>query len=306
MIQEIENRRGRALREKIEHYKPSGIYASQISSCQLQMVWNITKWEQKELWDEHVQALLDAGKAREREIIRELLNLGIQVVEGQSKFEEKAIGVVGRYEGKIKLNEHKLLFEIKATSPNVWQSIANADDLWRKWWTRKYIYQMQLYLFGMNEEGMILILDDSRGHWKLIPILTDYEIGEWVFKQCEEVKKHIETETEPEPIDYDADICGNCPFQSLCPVPISFGEGARPVPDDVAEKLARYEKIKDMAQEAETLRKELTRAFEGHEVLLAGNYTVSGRWVEIKGRHQEAKEIPPRRYWKWQVVKLDK
>lgn len=74
----------------------------------------------------------------------------------------------------------------------------------------------------------------------------------------------------------------------------------------MAEKVKRYEEIKDFAREAEALRKELTKAFEGQEILLAGDYMISGKWIEVKGRHQEAKEIPSRKYWKWQAIPFDK
>ena len=104
---------------------------------------------------------------------------------------------------------------------------------------------------------------------------------------------------------YDPDICSACAFQSLCTAPVSFGEGAKPLPSEMVEKLARYEEIKGIAKEAEILRKELTAAFEGQEILLAGDYyAVSGKWINVKGRIQERKEIPPRKYWKWAAVRL--
>lgn len=258
------------------------------------------------MWDEYVQARMNAGSERETVIIRELMGLGYEWVHGQQKFEDKKLGVVGKIEGRLKKDGWIVPVEIKTMNPNMWGRINTVEDLFDKWWTKKYFYQVQTYLWGNNEPVMLLLLDDCLGHWKIIPVPLDYDRAELMAQQYERVEAAVQSGVDPEPIPYDAEICGGCNFKHVCPVPVSFGDGLRPLGPDVADLITTVESYADFAKAHENAKKELKEALKGHDMAIAGNWGITGKEINVKGREVPARTQAPYSYWLHKWTPLDK
>ena len=278
LAEEIIEKRKASLREKTKAYPRAYPYLSDISECERQMVYGVTDWQSRALPDEDLQARFEAGNLQEREIVRELQGLGYKVTLSQMPVEVKGRGGIllarGRIDGFIEWENGGTRWhfpiEIKSMNPNIFQGIKSLDDFQKKPHLRKYVRQLQMYMFGNNVEQGLFILTDCLGHWKLIPIYLDLGECEQIMQRLERVYAHLQTKTQPDRIVYDRELCGKCPFAAVCLQDV-IGQEPQMIDNPALESdIDRHELLYPMHSEFNQLHKKLTGVFDRVEKAIVG------------------------------------
>ena len=274
LADEIIEKRKASLREKTKAYPRAYPYLSDISECERQLVYGVTDWQSRALPDEELQARFEAGNLQEREIVRELQGLGFKVTLSQMPVEVKGRGGVllarGRIDGFIEWDGLKFPIEIKSMNPNIFNGIKSIEDFQKKPHLRKYVRQLQMYMFGNNVEQGLFILTDCLGHWKLIPVYLDLGECEQIMQRLERVYAHLQAKTQPDRIVYVHELCGSCPFASVCLQDV-IGQEPQMIDNPALESdIDRHEEIYPLHAEFSQLHKKLTATFERVEKAIIG------------------------------------
>src|SRR3990167_3304876 len=281
--------------------------ASSIGVCEREMVYSITHWDKKSPPDVQLMARFEEGKEQERKVIRELMDLGFEVIEGQKPFElrNKAGKVIltGTIDGKCLYKDKKISFEVKSLDPNIYSQLDSPDDF-NKWdWSKRYPLQMQCYLYGNNEEEGLFIITDCKGHWKIFSVKLDYAQMEEILQKCERVMENIATETLPD-FYKNASVCRKCwALGKVCTPPLDFGPGIEVVDDpEIEVKLARRGEISAYSKEFANLDKEIKDYFKGRPNSLCGNCVITGTERISNLKAQEAREM---KSWITKIEKVE-
>jgi hypothetical protein len=293
LAQEIIDRRKKELAGRINHYQRKNSILSDIGECERQMVYSVLDWDKKPLHDEELQARFDIGNLFEREIVRDLLGLGFSVNHAQMPVEILGRGGVkiatGKIDGFIQYEGKKIPIEIKSMNPNVFNSINSVEDFNKKPWTRKYLRQLQLYLFGNNCEEGLFICTDCLGHWKLFPLYLDLGECEALLQRLERVYAAIQSKTYPDRITYDQSLCGKCPFSVICLADI-INKPADFIDNPALEAdLDRHEELKPMASEFDALHDKIKGTFKGIEKAVVGTKYL----IQMIPSQRTTYELPP-------------
>ena len=281
LIDEIITRRKNYLTAQIKRTPVNNFRASDIGDCDRQMVYGILNWKEKAMHDEGLQAIFEAGNREEQAVKQRLgYQLGLEFIEQQTPFEIKYRSgetiCRGHIDGKILFEGQAIPVEIKSMNENVFNSIRSLDDFQKKTIHRKYLRQMQLYLYGNNMESGIFILSNFRQE-KLIPVVLDYGECENILTRLEKNWKHIKDKTYPEKINYSESICGHCGFAHIC-LPNAENKGAKFIDNTVLEeKLNRREELKELKSEYENIDDEIKEIFQNiPEAFVGKNWRIIG------------------------------
>ena len=300
MITELIDKIVAARKNKLESqravYPRNTFIASDIVGCDRYMVYSVLNWQDRQALDGAVLARLEEGRRHEKQIIAELLELGFEVIEGQKPFEIKnrsgEIICRGKIDGILRDGKNKYPFEIKTMNPNVFNSVSSLDDFNKKEYLRKYIRQIQLYLYGNNLDEGMFILDNLAGQQKILPVSLDYGECEKILQQLERCWELVKQKKYPDPISYDENICGNCPFATTClrDIPaenrLDFSTD-----EDLPTLLARYDELKPLAKEFEEVDDAIKSKFaivdKTKDILVGDNWRIS-----IKIGKRKSYEVP--------------
>lgn len=293
---EIETKRNAMLLATITNRPKQNSWASQVSACNRQNVYSILNWEDRKLHDIRLAARFKAGNDQERIILRELNELGFDVVEGQATLPTDmtaAYRVSGRIDGKLRYMGHRIPFEVKSCHPRIFaklERMSNADALAfisADRYISSHLKQFSLYLFGHNEEAGLLLYTDCMGHWKLVTVTLNYALAESVLDQLDLVKRYVEAKELPDRIPYDEDLCGGCSFLHICLPDVVRAETQ--LVDDPATVVAldRRAQLSAPADEYEELDKALKEKYRGTtRKILGGKWVVESKEVLVKGKPQ--------------------
>lgn len=306
----LANKREARLTANITSWKPRTNNASQISSCRLMMWYARMRSEDRAKWNTWVEATVEDGKHEERLIVQELMEDGWEIEAGQAQVDIKdAKGrtiLTGKIDGKIRWEGHKVPFEIKRLQPYVFKQVQEKGlpMLLLRSWTRKYLWQIQTYLYQHSEPRGILICSDGMGHKIFLPVSLDLSEMETILKTCEAVEDAVQANLPPPPLPlFDPDLCGRCAWQHICPVERG-GVGAEIITDDeIVELLEERDRSKEgrAAYEAADKRvKDLLK--ERARVVVAGRWLVTGGWKE---RSVSAKPASVSRFWQSKIERMD-
>lgn len=315
-IDEAIRRRKDTLGRKINRYPRTQFIASDVHDCDRYMVHSILDWEQRPLHDEGLQAIFDAGNKEEANVKARMAEDGWDVIHQQMPFEVKTrkgeVICRGKIDGKVMYGRTAIPWEIKSMDGNIFRGIKCIEDFQHKVHLRKYLRQMQLYLFGNNAEAGLFTLSDFR-HEKHIPVVLDYGDCEHILGRLERNWEFVKAKKYPDRIEYDSAVCGRCPFQHIC-LPDIKNAGAHQITnDEVLADLNRWTELKPLAAEFKRLDEEIKEYFRNKaDVLVNLTYRVLGR--ATKGQARICKDlIPPdlvEKYtkrepgWKTEIVKL--
>ncbi len=220
LINDITEKRKAKFEAARSVYARTHFIASDISACDRYMVYSVLNWQERKAFDGGVMARLEEGSRHEKQMIAELLTMGFSVIQNQMPIEIKDNkGVLmcrGKIDGLLEYQGQKFAMEIKTMNPNVFNSINCLEDFQRKPYLRKYLAQLQLYLYGNNLEYGLFILDNLMGQWKMIPVMLDYEGTEAILQKIERNWKNVINKTYPAPISYDSEMCEDCSFAATC------------------------------------------------------------------------------------------
>lgn len=317
LIGEMIEKRRATLAAKINKYPRERFIASDIGDCDRQMVHSVLDWDKRPLHDEGLQALFDSGNREEESVKARMAADGWQVTHQQTPFEikNKAGEVMcrGKIDGKIIYNRLAIPWEVKSMDSNIFRSITGLDDFKKKPHLRKYIRQMQLYLFGNNAEAGLFTLSDFRRE-KYIPVALDLGECEHILQRLERNWEHVKAKTYPERMDYDNTICGRCPYIHVC-LPDVKNTGAKFIDnDELLTTLNRIEELKPLSKEYDTLDKEVKSAFRNiPDAVINLTWRIMGK--ETKGRATLDKTLIPvdilekatktEPGWKTDIIKLE-
>ena len=270
--------------------------ASSITSCDREMVYSITCWDKKPVPEPWLQARFEEGKEQERKVIRELMDLGFEVVEGQKPFEIKSrqgkVILTGSIDGKALWKDKKVPFEVKSLDPNIYQQINEVDDFNKYDWARKYPLQMQVYLYGHNEEEGLFIITDCKGHWKIFTVTLDLGEMEKILQRCEFVMDSIDRNEMPA-FCKDASICRKCwALGKVCAPDMNMGPGLVIIEDAEMEvMLVKREELRSANKEYDEIDTYIKGYFKGKPNSVCGNFQITGKPRIAKYPAQEARTV---------------
>jgi hypothetical protein len=297
LVDEIIDRRVKQLEAGNDRKMPSRFWASQIGDCDRQMVYGLARWKDKPLYDYGTLALFDSGRKEEANINRLLMDLGFDISQQQNPIEIKnRAGEVicsGRIDGLINWHGQKLPYEIKSMNDYVFNSIKDVSDFQKKAYLRKYTRQMQMYLYGNSKEAGLFVLSNFR-QIKIFAAALELETCEQILQRLERNWAHYKAGTLPEPIEYNDEICGNCPFRHICLVE-NKNKDAVMLENKVLEaKIGRLFELKPIAKEYADLDDELKAPFKINkvpEVYIGDKYVVKTKTSVNKS--VDTKALPP-------------
>lgn len=283
---EIVEKRKEQLRADNKRFIPRNFYASNIPECKRQMVHGILDWDKRELADDGLLSLFDSGKAEEKRIIQMLMSIGYDVIQQQNpisiKNKKGEIICSGKIDGKISYKGFYFPYEIKSMQDYTFQSIKSVEDFEKKPLLRKYLKQLQLYLYGNNIECGLFIISNFR-QIKVIPVYLDYGLCEQILQTLESAWVYVQKKEYPEPITYNPQICDYCPFEMLCSK-MTNNKPAEFINNEILEgQIARCIELKPLVKEYEELDEMIKAPFKEKEVLSA----VIGTKYQIIGRKQK-------------------
>lgn len=288
LIDFIIQKREDVLSKKISRYPKRAFTCSDIHECDRYMIHSVLDWDKRELHDTGLQAIFDAGNKEEENVKNRLgYELGIEFIEQQSPFEIKnnqgEVIASGRIDGKILWNGKAIPVEIKSMNENSFNMLNSLDDFKRKPLYRKYLRQMQLYLYGNNQQYGLFILSNFRTE-KIILVELDYGECEYILSRLErlwEMKKRGEY---PEGT-YKPELCDRCPFASLCMADVSNKPADLINNEELEEKLNRREELSAAAKEYADIDAEVKAVFKSIP------HAFVGKSFEIVGKEQVRKSV---------------
>lgn len=288
LAQEIPAKRLADLTQKAQsRWMPKNFYASGIPECDRQMVHSLLDWDKKPLADPNLQAIFEAGKSEEARIVRMLSELGYEVIAQQNPIQIRhprtgEIICTGKIDGKILVGRHAVPMELKSMNPNAYARINSVEDFAKSPYYRKYIKQMQLYLYGNGEEAGLFIISDFR-NIKVFLVYLDFGLCEQILKQLERCWDYVKAKKYPEPIAYRAEVCDYCPFEFLC-TKTTCNKGAEFLESpELEHDIARWMELKPLKTEFEALDKAIKGPLKEQDILNA----VIGTKYQIVGRKQK-------------------
>ena len=251
--------------------------------CLRYLVLNRTRWQEKSPHDARLQMIFDLGHVFEDVVMGDLREAGFRVLEQQRPFSWDKYQITGSIDGKLLINGVAVPFEVKSSSPYVFKTIETIEDMkhHKYHYMRKYISQLTLYLLmGNQERGVFLFVNKSLGEIKDIWLDLDYALGEQLLQKAEAINQHIAKGTLPEPMEYNEDICGSCPYAHIC-MPDRIGKEVEVTDDtELIGLLDRYAVLKPMAKEYKETDDRIKTLVEGREKILAGDWFIEGKWRE--------------------------
>lgn len=281
----ITEERKKNLERNIVRYPRKNPIASDIGDCTRQIVHSVLDWDKRSPFDAHGIARMEVGNQREREIVKELMDLGMKIVDGQQSFQIKdpkgRILLSGRIDFKIEYERMRVPVEVKSMAPHIWNSINSLADFEKKSYLRKYTHQLMSYLYHNNMEAGLFLLDDCLGHWKFIFVPLDYEKTELILRRLELAVNHIDAKTYPDRIEYSSEICGKCAFNHVClPIENITTSGDFLEDGELEALMERRESLKLMAKDYEELDEQIKDRFLKREKVIVGNpprFIVTGK-----------------------------
>ena len=287
-------------KRKIRQFPVHSNRASEMGHpCVRYHVLNRTRWEERSLHDVRLQMIFDLGKEIEDITMRDLAEAGFSVTEQQRPFVWKEYGRTGTVDGKILIDSETIPFEVKSCSPFVFDKINSIEDLknGKYAYLRKYPTQLNLYMLMDNKDrGVFIFKNKQTGAYKEVWMELDWQMGEEAIRRAEAVNSYVAAGTLPEPINDDL-WCNDCPYVHIC-LPEHIGKEVDIDTSDLGEKLDRLEELKPYKSEYEEIDGEIKKAVEGREKVLAGDWMITGKWVDKKESVMKAS-----RYWLKKIIK---
>lgn len=285
LAEDIVSKRKRQLQKENKRYIPRNFYASNIPDCTRQMVYSILDWDKKDAPDEGLLALFESGKKEESNIIKMLLDLGFEVINQQNpitiKHRNGDIICSGRIDGKIVYKGMAIPYEIKSMNDYAFQQLNTLADFEKSPLHRKYIKQLQLYMYGNEIEVGMFIISNFR-QIKVIPVYLDYGLCEQIVQQLERAWEFVQKKEYPDPIAYNPKICDWCPWAYVCTKQTINNSAEFINNKELEELLNRRAELEESYKSYKEIDERIKAPFKKNGVL---NAVVGTKW-EIVGRKQ--------------------
>jgi len=255
-----------------------GYAVPELGGCIRRGVYERTHWEDKELHDVGLQFVFDEGNHQEKQVYRDILEAGYEIIEAQTSYSWDTYQITGHIDGKIMCKDEEgkpvaIPVEIKTMHPQIYSTIHKFEDFRIKTWHRPYMAQITLYMLMQNIDTAIFILKDkSSGRLKQIQVGLDYELGEACVRTAEAINEHVAKKTLPDRVE-DIDVCKDCPYKLLCHPDKNFGTELKIADDPSLEsKIDRYFQVEEAKKEAKDLWDNITDKCKGTAKNKDGSY----------------------------------
>lgn len=308
----IEERIGKG----IKNYPCDNNRASSLGhACKRALVYERLNWQDKILPTAKTAMIFKLGRILEAEAKRDIDGCEVdgkivRLVESESMYEYKENGKIlcrGKIDGKVEIDRVLYPIEIKSMQAYQFDKMESQEDFLyaEKFWLRKYLAQIQMYLLMTNTElGMLFLVNKSYGTYKAIWIKLDYEFAETIVKQAQEINKYVEAKEYPDRISYTDGVCDKCNFAHICLPDIRNAAGLQIIDnEELGVLLTRRDEIKGIAGEYEKVDKQVKKMIEGKEKVLCGDFMITGKKIS---KDIPAKEATHQEYMTYKIVNLNK
>lgn len=312
--EQLRERFARLKRSRIRLHPVHTLRASSIGhECERFLVYEQTATEMRQVHGEQLQALFDLGNHMEKFAVREIEEMGIEVLERARDYHDRELDLTGHVDGKLVIPgvPHPVAAEIKGLNPYSAERIRTISDIRnsRQAWVRKYYAQLQTYLYlekKVHPElgdpmGIFALLNKVTGHIEFIDCPYDAEYAAELVAKAGRVRDAVRAKTLPDRRQ-TAD-CARCPFAHVCLPDLNFGEAVKVVDsDELIEAIRLREELAPKHREyleADRALKALLPEKAGET--LAGPYAVIGKEIERK-----AYSVPAGSYVKFDVRLIGK
>ncbi|RTL20737.1 MAG: hypothetical protein EKK55_17280 [Rhodocyclaceae bacterium] len=278
LADEIIKRRVNRLESLGQVYPRKNAILSDIGDCERQMVYGVLNWQSKPPAGPDLQARFEVGKEFEKQVVRELMDMGFDFQQSQAPVAIKGRGgetiATGKIDGFIRWEGELVPVEIKSMQPNMFNGIKSIDDFQKKPWLRRYTRQLMMYMFGHSKEWGLFIVGDLLGHWKMLPLALDYGEAESILQKLERVSEAIKAKRYPDRIIYDQAQCGKCPFAAICLQDVVNTEAEILNSPELEAEIERHEELKPVAKEFDEIHDRIKSTFANTEKAIIGD-----RWI---------------------------
>ena len=272
--------------------------------CERYLVFRRTRWQEATLHDVGLQYIFDEGQHQERIVLRDLEDAGWKIIEQQRDFHWPELQLSAHLDGKVLIEAadappEAAPIEVKSMAPHLWEKTNTLEDMRNapQPWMQKYPAQITLYdLLANAPRGFLILKNKSTGHLKEIEVPLDYEYGESLLKKCERVNVHVKNGTIPDPIQYDDQICGRCPFLHICLPEMKRDSMDLRTDPELECQLTRRAELAPLAKEYKDLDEEVKTAVKEQDNILIGDWLITGKWI-----HKMASQKPPKATTYWQT-----
>lgn len=254
-------------RSKTGIHKPSGFRASEAGmACPRYHYHNIVDWFARPSPQSDLLGVFQQGELNERELVKDLIDAGIDFRESQSTYEDKELGIVGRIDGIIVFNKKKYPVEIKSLSPFTFDTITRYEDMIpspsKPAYFASWTVQLPIYLELTGEDSGFYILRNKVNRMtRFIPVTKEQakEMLKIAKRALKKAKDAIAQNRPPKPAPAFPNLCETCWVRSvgLCPgANQQVFRDLEELPKDELQVLAaeikelepahkRYEKLRD-------------------------------------------------------------
>lgn len=307
LISELLKREDRRLDQKKSVWPRRNPILSDIGDCDRQIVYGVTNWQDKPPPDSRLAARFEVGDIWEREMVKQLLDMGFDFQGGQQAVQIMGRGGVllatGKVDGFIRWEGKKIPVEFKSMHPNVFNAVRSVEDFQKKPWLRKYIRQLMMYLYGNNIEYGIFGCTDCLGGKKWFALYLDLGECEALLQRLEGVQKHLAAKTLPDRIMYDEPVCGSCAFNTICLNDVIRDQAAILSDPDLITMLEEREKLAEPRKRYEDVDEEIKERFKGLPRALVGDWVIIGREMQKVASSPDPSK-PKIVYWKTDIKRL--
>lgn len=312
LAQAIKNKHGK----DIKNYPCDNNRASSLGhACLRYLTYERLNWKDKILPSVERIQLYRLGKTLEDQARRDIDGSEIngeicRIVEAETLYEYKENGKIlcrGKIDGKLELGRERYPIEIKSMQGHQWVKMDSMEDFLYadKFWLRKYIAQLTMYLLMTNSQyGALFLVNKANGQYKCIWIELNYEFAETIVKQAQKVNEYVLKNEYPDRIEYSDSICAKCDFAHICLPDIKTAPGMQVIDnEEVTALLARREEIKPINSEYTKLDKQIKTLISGQNNIIVGDYLITCK--EIK-KHFDATEARDTVEVRYKIVNLNR
>lgn len=292
----------------IKIYPVRANYASECGhECERYLYYQRMHWDQKHPHNSTLEFIFTGGRAIEEMAVRELTGAGYRVVETQRPFEWADFELTGRIDCRIRLNGRLVPIEIKGYAHPDYVKLETMKDLIdsKKPWIRRAPAQLLVYMWMMEEPiGGIYLKSKSTYVPKVIwcDINDHVAYVDKILKKLQRVNDAIHAGEIPARTEYDEKICLDCGYFHLCKPDVALGEGANILNDpDLAEILARRERLKELKKEYEEVDEYVKQRFKGVGKAICGNYIITGKQISFDTKPKPAGHTE---YWRTDIRRM--
>lgn len=250
-----------------------------------------------------LQAIFDLGNGLEPFVIRELEDLGAEILSRQQEKFDRERELSAHLDVKLRMRtwSRALPAEIKGLNPYSAESIETIDDIRdsHQVWIRKYYDQLQTYIhFDDAPAGVFVLLNKVSGQIGFIDCPRDQERIDSLLAKAERIRDAVRANAPPD--RHTSSDCERCPYLAVCMPAQQLGEGIKVFDDDEAESLIRRRlELADAKSEFDSVDRQLKKLLPEAEEVAVGPYLVKG-----KQQSRDGYTVKPTTFWTRSYIPL--